>query len=141
MKKWIIGLIAFFCLVLIYTRMDYLINHDLYSYGLTFSDNWFLTNQVTYILLYQSAILILYMYHRSVRLTILFEAFVVTSTQDLVYFGLWNNGVFPTNEWTWTIYYFLIGVWNTTTQFLTSSVVILSTITITLIGKLRINKK
>jgi hypothetical protein len=119
-KKEAIALTAFSCLVLIYTRLDYLVNDELYFYGLKFSGNWFVTNQIVYILLYQSGILTLQLYHKNLKLTLFLEAFVVTSTQDLVFFGLWNHGVFPVAQWTWTTYYALIGFWNTNTQILAS---------------------
>ncbi|MCW4024549.1 MAG: hypothetical protein NWF01_05890 [Candidatus Bathyarchaeota archaeon] len=137
MKKWIIGLFVFFCLMLLYTRLDYLINKELYSYGLVFSINWYFTNQIVYILLYQTAILTLHLYHKNTKLTIFLEAFVVTSTQDLVYFGLWTQGVFPAYEWTWTSYYFLFGVWNTSTQFFASGIMFIGALLLLFEEKLR----
>ncbi len=127
----------FFCLVLLYTRLDYLINNELYTYGLFFNIDWYLTNQIVYILLYQTAILTLHLYHRNMKLTIFLEAFVITSTQDLIYFGLWNQGIFPTHEWTWTSYYFLIGAWNTTTQLFASGIMFIGAILIIFEEKLR----
>jgi hypothetical protein len=47
------------------------------------------------------------------------EVFVLTATQDLVYFGLWQ-GSFPRIEWLWTPFYWIFGSWTTTHQILLS---------------------
>jgi hypothetical protein len=47
------------------------------------------------------------------------EIFVLTSTQDLVYFGLWE-GAFPHIEWSWMPFYRIFGSWTTTHQIMLS---------------------
>jgi hypothetical protein len=48
-----------------------------------------------------------------------FEVFLLTSTQDLVYFGLWH-GSFPAHQWVWMFQYTIFGFWNTASQILLS---------------------
>jgi hypothetical protein len=49
---------------------------------------------------------------------LVFEAFVLSAGQDLIFFGLWNRGVFPLGDWTWMPFYTVFGAWTTMAQFL-----------------------
>ena len=112
--------IGIFCIaVLLLTRLDYLINNTLYSFGLSYSEAWYQEYVILYFLAYQLVIFTLLAYTRNLKLFVLFQAFVLTSTQDLVYFGLWE-GSFPAHEWVWMTQYKLFGFWNTATQILVS---------------------
>jgi hypothetical protein len=53
--------------------------------------------------------------HR-IALLIVFEAFINSSTQDLIFYGLWGLGSFPTENWSWMIWYQLFGTWTTPMQ-------------------------
>jgi len=105
--------------VLLLTRLDFLINSILYNFGLIFSEGWYQEYTVLYFLAYQLIVFILLAYTRNLKLFAFFQVFVLTSTQDLVYFGLWE-GSFPTREWVWIVYYRIFGFWNTTSQILLS---------------------
>ena len=121
--------IGIFCLaVLSLTRLDFLVNNLLYSFGLTFSEAWHQEYSILYLLAYQLLIFALLAYTRNLKLFLFFQVFVLTSTQDLVYFGLWQ-GSFPAHEWVWTTEYKLFGFWNTASQILLS----LCSISLTLI--------
>ena len=109
----------FFLGVLLFTRIDFLINNSLYGYGLSFSENWYVEYTGLYALCYQLLILSLFVYSRNLKLLALMEVFALTSTQDLVYFGLWQ-GSFPTIEWSWMLFYRIFGSWTTTHQILLS---------------------
>jgi hypothetical protein len=112
--------IGVFCFaVLLLTRLDYLINNTLYSFGLSYSEAWYQEYVLLYFLAYQLVIFTLLAYTRNLKLFMLFQAFVLTSTQDLIYFGLWE-GSFPAHEWVWMTQYKLFGFWNTATQILLS---------------------
>jgi hypothetical protein len=112
--------IGIFCLaVLSLTRLDFLVNNVLYSFGLTFSEAWHQEYSILYFLVYQLLIFTLLVYTRNLKLFLFFQVFVLTSTQDLVYFGLWQ-GSFPVHQWVWTAEYKLFGFWNTANQLLLS---------------------
>jgi hypothetical protein len=112
--------IGIFCLaVLSLTRLDFLVNNILYRFGLTFSGAWHQEYSILYFLAYQLLIFTRLAYTRNLKLFMLFQVFVLTSTQDLVYFGLWQ-GSFPAHEWVWTAEYKLFGFWNTASQLLLS---------------------
>jgi len=112
-----IGIFSFSVLLL--TRLDFLINNILYNFGLTFSEAWYQEYIVLYFLAYQLVVFILLAYTRNLKLFAFFQVFVLTSTQDLVYFGLWE-GSFPSHEWVWMVYYRILGFWNTASQILLS---------------------
>jgi hypothetical protein len=113
-----IGVFSFSVLLL--TRLDFLVNNILYSFGLTFSETWYQEYGALYFLAYQLVIFALLAYTRNLKLFAFFQVFVLTSTQDLVYFGLWE-GSFPSHEWVWMVYYRIFGFWNTTSQILLSA--------------------
>ena len=105
--------IGIFCFaVLLLTRLDYLINNTLYSFGLNYSEAWHQEYGVIYFLAYQLVIFTLLAYTKNLKLFMFFQAFVLTSTHDLVYFGLWE-GSFPAREWIWMTQYRIFGFWNT----------------------------
>ena len=121
---------AFSFSVLLLTRLDFLINNILYNFGLNFSEAWYQEYSILYFLAYQLIIFILLAYTKNLKLFAFFQVFVLTSTQDLVYFGLWE-GSFPSHEWVWMVHYRIFGFWNTTSQILLSlsslsSIIILS---------------
>jgi hypothetical protein len=114
-----LALVIFGISVLLLTKLDFLINNVLYGFGLSFSEAWYHEYMVLYFLAYQLIAFVLYAYTRNLKLLAFFEVFVLTSSQDLVYFGLWEMS-FPATAWTWTIYYRIFGFWNTTNQILLS---------------------
>jgi len=116
MNKVSFSVIAFAVMVLIGTGFDYLIHGILYRFGLQYYDSWFWISQVLYFLFYQAVIWVLFYFNRNVYFLILTQAFVLTATQDIVFFGLWSNGVFPKGQWTWMLYYKLFGSWTTEIQ-------------------------
>jgi hypothetical protein len=118
-KKNILAVLLFFLGVLLFTRIDFLVNSSLYRYGLIFSENWYAEYTSLYALCYQLLILSLFVYSRNLKLLALMEVFALTSTQDLFYFGLWQ-GSFPTTDWSWTPFYTILGSWTTANQILLS---------------------
>jgi hypothetical protein len=118
-KQSAIAILLFVIGVLVFTRMDFLINSLLYNYGLRFSQNWYVQYTGLYLLCYQLLILSLFAYSRNFKFLLLTEVFVLTCTQDLIYFGLWQ-GAFPTAEWTWMPFFNIFGTWTTTYQLLLS---------------------
>ena len=118
-RRNILAVLLFFFGVLLFTRIDFLINNSLYGYGLHFSENWYAEYTSLYALCYQLLILSLFVYSRNLKLLALMEVFALTSTQDLVYFGLWQ-GSFPIIEWSWMPFYRILGSWTTAHQILLS---------------------
>jgi hypothetical protein len=118
-RENLFAFLLFFFGVLLFTRVDFLINNSLYSYGLQFNENWYAEYSSLYALCYQFLIFVLLVYTRNLKLFVFMEIFVLTSTQDLVYFGLWQ-GAFPQTEWSWMPFYRIFGTWTTTDQALLS---------------------
>ena len=118
-RKSVVAIVLFVVGVLLFTRIDFIINKSLYSYGLQFSQNWYIEYTGLYVLCYQLLILSLFVYSRNFKLLLLMEVFVLTSTQDLVYFGLWQ-GAFPTTEWSWMPFFNFFGSWTTAHQLFLS---------------------
>ena len=117
MNRNLVAIVAFSFFVLLLTRLDFLINNILYDFGLIFSEGWYQEYSVLYFLSYQLVVFILLVYTINLKLFVFFEVFVLTCTQDLVYFGFWEDS-FPTQEWAWMIQYRIFGFWNTTSQVL-----------------------
>jgi hypothetical protein len=120
-RKTTISLFFFAIAVLIFTRLDYLTNAELYRFGLKFSDSWWQNYQIIYNCLFQLVIGFSLFYSRNWRLSIIQEAFVLSCGQDLVYFGLWSGGVFPSGNWTWMNMYNMLGTWTTPMQVMFSA--------------------
>jgi len=114
-KVWF-AVAFFFVAVLIFTKLDFLVNSDFYGYGLTFSYGWYREYTILYMLLFQLVILPLSLWIRNWYFLGLTEAFVLSGTQDLIYFGLWQ-GSFPKGDWSWMIWSDFFGTWTTANQF------------------------
>ena len=115
----VLAIMLFFLFIMLFTRLDFLINNSLYDYGLRFDEAWYLPYSILYGLSYQCLILLLVFYAKSLKFFVFAEVFVLTSSQDLVYFGLWQNG-FPSHEWAWSPFFSIFGSWTTTHQFVLS---------------------
>ena len=122
LNKTVAAIILFFVSVLVLTRMDYIVHQVLYNYGLVFSYAWASDYWILYALCYQLVILFLFLWTQNKKLLIATEAFVLTATQDLIFFGLWC-GWFPTTDWVWMPQYVILGFWSTQNQWLLSVVV------------------
>ena len=118
-RENLFAVLLFFTGVLLFTRVDFFVNASLYNYGLQFNENWYGEYLILYALCYQFLILSLLVYTRNLKLFVFMEVFVLTSTQDLVFFGLWQ-GAFPKIEWWWTPFYRIFGSWTMTHQILLS---------------------
>lgn len=129
LKRTIISIILFSASVLLLTRLDFLINNELYGFGLQFSQEWYSSYSVLLSLTYQLGILLIVLITRSFVFLAMSEAFVLSNTPDLIYFGLWQRS-FPNGNWTWMGYYHTFGVYTTQTQIvLTTFALTLGTIT------------
>lgn len=91
MRKQVVCLFFFILAVFLLTYLDWVVNAVLYGYGLQFNRVWHEQYSVGYLLCYQLVIGLLFLYLRSWKATVLMEAFVLSSTQDLVYFGVWRG--------------------------------------------------
>jgi len=118
-REKLLAVIIFLFGILLFTRLDFLVNWSLYNYGLQFHENWYVEYSTLYALCYQFLIFSLLLYTKDLKLFSFMEVFVLTATQDLIYYGLWQ-GTFPKIEWSWTIYYKILGSWTTNHQVLLS---------------------
>lgn len=119
MNRNLVSVLTFSLSVLLLTRLDYLVNNILYGFGLSFSKDWYNEYVILYSLAYQLVIFVLFAYTKNLKLLALFECFVLTCTQDLIYFGLWEMS-FSSGNWDWIIFNDLLGFWNTQSQILLS---------------------
>lgn len=103
--------------VLLLTKLDYLINTTFYGYGLQFSYGWYRDYTILYMMLFQLVIVPSSLWLQNKYYFVLTEAFVLSGTQDLIYFGVWNGGVFPSGDWSWMIFHDWFGSWTTANQF------------------------
>jgi len=101
-RTWV-TIIVFLVAVFLFTRIDFLINYSLYGYGLQFSQSWYSEYALLYGLLYQFVIVVLLFYSGNLFFVLMAETFVLSSAQDLVYFGVWQ-GAFPLGRWVWLWY-------------------------------------
>jgi hypothetical protein len=115
-QKLVIASVLFVFATLLFTRIDYLINCDLSKYGLQYNNSWSVIYSPIYFLLFQITIVWTYLFTRSWKLCIVLEAFVLSASQDLIYFGVWGKGQFPTGQWTWMPLYKVFGTWTTQMQ-------------------------
>jgi len=115
-----IAIILFFLFVTIFVVNDKIVHSDLYNYGLQFSYSWANSYWINYNLMYQLSILSLFLYCRSKTFLIFAETFVLSATQDILFFVL--VGGFPSGEWWWMWQYSMFGTWTTAHQLLTSAV-------------------
>jgi len=136
MNKIVVALVLFFAAVLMLTYMDWVVNGLLYAYGLQFNMAWFERYSFGYFLLWQFTIFTLTYLSTSWRLLVFMEAFVLSSTQDLFYFGVWNGG-FPVGEWTWMPMYQTLGFYNTAFQVCLSATSMLTAVTVVVLLKKR----
>jgi hypothetical protein len=117
--------------------MDYIVNSVLYGFGLRFDVEWYGLYSLAYFLLYQLAVCMLVLASKSWRLLVFMQAFVLSSTQDLIYFGVWGRGVFPVGDWVWMPMYQTLGFYNTGLQIVLSGVSMLSAALIIRVPKKR----
>ncbi len=118
-NQWLIISVATFLVgTVIFSGRDYLIHHDLYGWGLQADMSWILKDWLIYFFELQAVAVACVLIARSHRLSLLifFEAFILSSTQDLIFFGLWGYGSFPSESWTWMYNYQFFGVWTTPMQ-------------------------
>lgn len=117
----------------LFTRLDYLVNNELlYDNNLKFSDQLYSTYTMLYLLLYQLMIAVVYLQTRSLKLLGIMEAFVLTNSPDIIYFGVWNRGIFPSGDWTWLSEYKQFGHWTTLNQIELSTMWLIGTVIIVL---------
>ena len=115
--------VAFF---LIMTRIDYVVNCILYEHGLKFSEVWHSEWTYIYILAYVFFAVVMGYFNKSLKLGLSLLVISLISTQDIIYFLVWNAGNrFPTSMWVWMYQYRLFGYWNIATQLLISVSMIL----------------
>jgi len=119
-RSFVVSLVFFVFFVLLFTRIDYLVNGDFYEFGLQFSWDWYIIWGILYALLYQSTIVLLHLFHRDWRFTIICESFVLSATQDLIFYLVWAPS-FPQGQWVWMPYYLWFGFWTTLNQILFST--------------------
>lgn len=130
LSKTLLFLFLFFMAVFLLTYADWVVNGLLYQFGLRFDAVWYERYSLGYTLLWQFTVCLLAVAFKSWRLFVFMEAFVLSSTQDLIYFGVWNGGVFPVGDWTWMPLYNVLGFYNTGFQIVLSVVCVGSAILI-----------
>ena len=116
----VLGVVLFFVAVVLLEGKGYIIHHDLYEHGLRYSESWAGKDNLLKIALYQFVIFTLLVIHKSWRVWVLTEVFWCTCTQDLLFYLIWNQGVFPAGNWSWLSFYSILGHWTTLDQSILS---------------------
>jgi len=124
-KKSLINLAIVIGFFLIMTRIDYVVNCILYEHGLKFSQVWYREWTNIYLLAYVFFAVVMGYFNRSLKLGLSLLVISLISTQDIIYFLVWNIADrFPISMWVWMYQYKLFGYWNMATQLLLSVSVI-----------------
>lgn len=125
----IVSGLLFVCSILLLSGIDHVVHTDLYSYGLRFSMAWANSYWTLYTLILQIVVIACVLIGKNLKLLIVYEAFVLSKGQDLIYYLVWNNGVFPSGNWEWQEFYAWFGKWNTLNQVsLVASALLLSSV-------------
>lgn len=122
----VVLILLFFCLM---SRMDYVVNSTLYSYGLRFSYDWAWEYWITYNAIFVAFALVVscaYWFgsHKtrrdmkfSIALLMTIVLFTVGGLQDVMFFVFWAGGLPPSNvAWWWAPWINLMGTWNSLIQ-------------------------
>ena len=124
-RKTIVASVLFFLSVLLLTRLDFLIHETLparHAPGFTLA--WYNEYLLIYGVLFQICVIALSYWSRSWGFLVAAEAFILSSTQDLFFYGVWGGGLPPLSmQWTWVGHYDLLGYWNVATQIILSTLV------------------
>jgi hypothetical protein len=115
-----LGIVLFFVAVVLLEGNGYIIHHDLYEHGLIYNESWAGKDNLIKMALYQFVIFTLLIIHKNWRLWILTEVFWSTCSQDLLFYLVWNKGVFPAGDWVWLPFYSIFGHWTTIDQSILS---------------------
>jgi hypothetical protein len=132
-KALFVGLTIYAILALIQTRIDFYFNSELYTKGLIFSEMWYIPYSQLYFFLSLFYVFVAFLFafivdrNLSVKLLTVLFFFSYSSGCDFIYFGIWEKGVFPSNNWLWMWQYNIFGIWLTIHQ-------IIFTISLTLLG-------
>jgi hypothetical protein len=119
-RKVVLGLALFFIGVILLEGNGYIIHHDLYEQGLQFSPAWVEKDNLIKLALYQFLIFTVLFVHESWPVWALTEVFWVTCSHDLVFYLIWNRGVFPAEDWSWLPFFSIFGHWNLASQVMLS---------------------
>jgi len=149
LNRWhLLSLLVFTGLIIFMSGRDYMVHGVHYAYGLQYAQEWhtldiFIYNGELQFAAFASALIA-----RSAYALVLYEAFVLTCTQDLIFYGLWHNALhiapqcpttFPVGDWTWMPLYPTFGAWTTFHQVLLSvSILSATAATITAVNHLRL---
>jgi hypothetical protein len=119
-------ILLFFCLM---SRIDYVVNADLYNYGLSFSYDWARGYWVTYsavFVVFAVAVSCAYWFgsvktRRDAKISISILATIVLlmvgGLQDVMFFVFWGGGLPATDVvWWWSPWISLVGTWNSVIQ-------------------------
>ena len=112
----VLGVVLFFVAVVLLEGNGYIIHHDLYKHGLRYSESWAGKDNLIKMALYQFVIFTLLVVHKSWRVWVLTEVFWCTCSQDLLFYLIWNRGVFPAGDWGWLPFCSVLGHWTTVDQ-------------------------
>lgn len=117
----VLSVVLFFIAVVLLEGNGYIIHHDLYEHGLRYNESWAEKDNLLKIALYQFVIFTLLAIHKSWKIWVLTEVFWFTCSQDLFFYLVWNQGVFPAGDWSWLPFYSILGHWTTLDQAVLST--------------------
>jgi hypothetical protein len=115
-RSVVLGVVLFFVAVVLLEGNGYVIHHDLYEHGLRYSESWAGKDNLIKMALYQFVIFTVLIIHKSWRVWVFTEVFWCTCSQDLLFYLIWNGGVFPDGDWGWLPFCRVLGHWTTLNQ-------------------------
>ena len=117
--KILIGYFLIAILVLLWTRLDWIIHIDSYLLpgGFKPTLEWLVNYWSTYFLQYFALVFVFFFISQSWKHTVPLAVFFASAGPDLIFFG-WGGFVFPSGEWDWMLWYCVFGSWTTFMQFI-----------------------
>lgn len=120
----VISVVCFLVFTVFASGRDYLIHHELYSFGLQADMSWIGQDWLIYWFELQLVAFVCAFLVKGYRvhLLVFYEFFINSSCQDLLFFGLWNKMSFPVDSWDWMYWAYLFGSWTTEQQIFLSGI-------------------
>ena len=116
----ITAILLFAAFVVLLEGNGYIIHKLHYDTGASWSNSVLVLDNNIKIALYQLVIFTLIFVHKKLSLFMIMEVFWWTCTQDIFFYLIWNNGIFPTGDLSWLPMYNVLGIWLIEMQILFS---------------------
>ncbi len=116
-KNTLLGYFFVTLMVLLWTRIDFVVHYDAYIQPNIFipTEKWLISYWIPYFIQYYVLTAVFLVISKSWKHTIPMAIFFGATGADLIYY-LWNGFSFPVAQWTWMPWYKMFGFWTTQAQ-------------------------